>query len=385
MLVPYIAVHGGAGFHSMKYEKEIKGALRRYDRSCTFSDAPSNQLPSVGWSRHNSPNASLSMVENAICVLEDVEHLNAGYGSNLTIEGSVECDASVMCAQGRHFGSAGAVSGIKNPIRLARCILDYSRIPNRFGRVAPLTLVSDGAYKFVTNAGGIETVLPEALVSPTAQALWEKWKAQLDAPQDVTNDIADEDDPETSLQNIQDTVGSVAFHPVAGMAAGVSRFWGLLMKYPGRVGEAAIFGAGCWATQVPSGFEGMACSISGTGEHIIRENLAAKLGSAMAPSKAADGKQVDTDPHEILSRVLHEFWESCRERGVENPAVGVLLLVSEDESFVRLWCGFTTASMAIGYASSESGKPKAFILRHPNYKARASDKPQISVTSLSLT
>jgi len=80
------------------------------------------------------------MVEQAITVLENDGHLNAGYGSNLTMEGTVECDASIICEHGPAalFGSAGAVSGVKNPIKLARAILDYSRIPDMLGRVPPL-------------------------------------------------------------------------------------------------------------------------------------------------------------------------------------------------------------------------------------------------------
>lgn len=100
--------------------------------------------------------------------------------------------------------------------------------------------------------------------------------------------------------------------------------------------------------------------------------------------------------------------ESCRERREETPSVGVILFTAEDNNeggipavfrvvvfsrltlflaviIVRLWCAFTTASMAIGYASSEKPKPKAVILRHPNPNAHGSGgKAQIYVTSLSI-
>lgn len=109
MSVSYIAVHGGAGFHGMRYEKEIKRALRRYDgpwhrsginsewtwnlyqyiRACVaglsaatnsrlFSDVSDQLSSTAGSSSPSSPASSLSMVESAICVLEDEEHLNAG-------------------------------------------------------------------------------------------------------------------------------------------------------------------------------------------------------------------------------------------------------------------------------------------------------------------
>lgn len=97
--------------------------------------------------------------------------------------------------------------------------------------------------------------------------------------------------------------------------------------------------------------------------------------------------------------------ESCRERREETPSVGVILFTVDNDSkggiptvfriiafslflamiLVRLWCAFTTSSMAIGYASSEKPKPKAVILRHPNPHAHeGGGKAQIYVTSLSI-
>lgn len=79
-----------------------------------------------------------------------------GYGSNLTLDGTVECDAAIMDGNSADFGSVGAVSGIQscfcyiqvryslsdtginNPIRLAHSILEYSRTPDSLGRIAPL-------------------------------------------------------------------------------------------------------------------------------------------------------------------------------------------------------------------------------------------------------
>jgi taspase (threonine aspartase 1) len=78
-----------------------------------------------------------------------------GYGSNLTLDGQVECDASIMDARTGNFGSVGAIAGmprqllspsifltlftgVKNPIRLARAILDHAQRPDELGRMPPL-------------------------------------------------------------------------------------------------------------------------------------------------------------------------------------------------------------------------------------------------------
>jgi len=130
---------------------------------------------------------------------------------------------------------------------------------------------------------------------------------------------------------------------------------------------------------------GMACSVSGTGEPIIRANFARKLSEALNQYPNGSDYEPHSDPHEILNQTLVGYWESCQLwRGAEVPSVGVILL-TVDNSEVRLWCAFTTASMAIAYASSENPKPKAVILRHPHPHTQGTDgKAQIYITSLSI-
>ena len=65
---------------------------------------------------------ALEVVTDATAVLEDSPLTNAGYGSNLTWDGHVECDASVMDGSTLHFGAVGAVRGVKNPVKLAEHI-----------------------------------------------------------------------------------------------------------------------------------------------------------------------------------------------------------------------------------------------------------------------
>lgn len=80
---------------------------------------------------------SLDAVTSAVKVLEDSPYTNAGYGSNLTWNGTVECDASIMSGSDMRYGGCGAIYGIKNPISLARKIYDKQHEPLSLGRVPP--------------------------------------------------------------------------------------------------------------------------------------------------------------------------------------------------------------------------------------------------------
>lgn len=85
----------------------------------------------------NSCGTSLDAATIATAILEDSELTNAGYGSNLTFTGDVECDASVMNGSDRNFGAVGAVSGVKNPVCLAKKICCNQNEKMKLGRIPP--------------------------------------------------------------------------------------------------------------------------------------------------------------------------------------------------------------------------------------------------------
>ncbi|KAF8520537.1 nucleophile aminohydrolase [Gautieria morchelliformis] len=333
----YVAVHGGAGYHSTDDEKEVRKTLRR---AC---------VKALGQLQKRK--RAIEVVESAIVELEDSGCLNAGYGSNLAYNGTVECDAGIMEDSGK-FGSVGAVSGIKNPIRIAKAILDYSSRQDPLGRVPPLTLVSSGAHEFAS-ASSISTVHPHAMVSPRAQQEWKYWSEKIKGDTISVNNRAELGGSNTLMQ---DTVGAVVLDTFGSLASGVSS-GGLLLKLPGRVGEAAVFSAGCWAHH--SDTNGAATSVSGqrTGEAIVRMSLARTISEVF---------HLD-DPHEELRRL---FADVIPDSGLkeQTPSAGAVILVKEmqdDNPVVRLWCVFNTASMAIAYASSDDPQPKSMILRQP--------------------
>ena len=139
--------------------------------------------------------SAVDAVEIAIKILEDREITNAGYGSNLSMDGVVECDAVVVDQFGRS-GGAGAVartpvytpngwilftdtiSEVKNPISLARMLLDHTTRTLSLRRVPPNLLVGQGATDFAYE--NHMPVLPlDVLVSPAAGDRWRRWKSDL--------------------------------------------------------------------------------------------------------------------------------------------------------------------------------------------------------------
>lgn len=85
--------------------------------------------------------SALDAVAVATMVLEDSPLTNAGYGSNLTWNGAVECDASIIDGSNMHYGGVGAVSGIKNPISLAKLICENQNLKMSFGRIPPWYII----------------------------------------------------------------------------------------------------------------------------------------------------------------------------------------------------------------------------------------------------
>ncbi|RMD43593.1 hypothetical protein DV735_g1521, partial [Chaetothyriales sp. CBS 134920] len=133
--------------------------------------------------------AATDAVEIAIRVLEDREITNAGFGSNLTIHGDVECDATMVDHLGRS-GAVGAVPLIKNPIALARLVLQESTKPLSLQRVPPNLLVGQGAADFA-QAYGMPLVSNDILVSDPSRDRWLRWKRDLErATRDQEEELA---------------------------------------------------------------------------------------------------------------------------------------------------------------------------------------------------
>ncbi|CAE6477133.1 unnamed protein product [Rhizoctonia solani] len=343
-----IAVHGGAGTHSISKDAEtlIKKGLKEACGS--------------GQRSFRAKQDACQAVQDCIVAMEDNHQFNAGTGSNLTITGTVECDASIMNSV-EDFGAVGATSGIKNPIKAAYRILLGSQRVDPHGRIPPMLLSA-------TVPPPDLAVDPSEMITQKALSDWDRWSAMIQTGQQ-SGEVA-------SGTIVQDTVGAIMCTIDGEVSAGVSS-GGILLKPTGRIGEAACFGAGCWASGARGPLNAVACSISGAGELIMRAFLAKELAERV--------RQRDCDIHEEIERVLNNFVEMCAERGSEHANAGAILIVGEscEDGTVkpRLWCGFTTRSFAIAYASSLDSSPKSVILRRTN---REPGKPGLYITSLPL-
>src|SRR6516225_2371666 len=110
----------------------------------------------------------LEAIESAVMVLEDDPVFDAGYGSHLNRDGRVECDAMVMDGATLRAGAACTLQRVKNPIRLARAILE--NCPH-------MMLVAEGAERFATEQG-IALCKPKELVSEVEQEAWLKCREE---------------------------------------------------------------------------------------------------------------------------------------------------------------------------------------------------------------
>ncbi|KAI9727003.1 MAG: hypothetical protein M1834_008585 [Cirrosporium novae-zelandiae] len=174
-----IFVHAGAGFHSFQNEKTHLLAC--------------NDAAKVAMTILKNGGSAVEAVEMAIRLLEDREITNAGYGSNLSMDGNVECDATIVDHLGRS-GAVGAVQQIKNPISLAKLILEGSTKPLSLRRVPPNLIVGQGAIEYAYQHG-IPVLPRDFLVSNISRERWIKWNADLQAASEQEQQFSNYGEP----------------------------------------------------------------------------------------------------------------------------------------------------------------------------------------------
>jgi len=273
----------------------------------------------AGWSILRRGGSALDAIEAAIVVLEDDPVFDAGYGSHLNLDGHVECDAIVMNGATLHAGAAATLQRIKNPIQVARKILENS--PH-------MMLVAEGAERFAKEQG-IKLCKPEELVSEAEREAWMKCKTDKHAA-------------EHHRGHEQGTVGAVAIDRDGNLFAATST-GGTCCKLPGRVGDSPLIGCGCYADSEAGGV-----SCTGYGEAIMKVVLAKtavdllRQRAICVDSPAASS--CDVSSADMAAReAVHLFAKRTHATG------GLILL----DSHGNPGFAFNTPRMAYGYVAPD--------------------------------
>lgn len=231
-----IAIHGGAGTIKKSSLEAEKEALIRSAMEAAIK---------AGYGVLESGGTALDAVSTAVKMLEDTPYFNAGKGAVFNAEGKNELDASIMDGASRNAGAVAAVHTVKNPIELARLVMDHS--PH-------VMLIGDGAEEF-GRQHDIEFVDPSYFHTDQRWQQLQRAKAE--------HDIAG-----AGSERWYSTVGAVALDANGNLAAATST-GGTTNKRWGRVGDSPIIGAGTYADN-----RSCAVSATGTGEYFIRSVVA---------------------------------------------------------------------------------------------------------------
>ncbi len=232
-----IIVHGGAGTHRDK-NRASEGVIKAAE---------------AGYKVLERGDSAVDAVCAAVCEMENDPYFNAGYGAVLTATGEVELDAAIMIGNKLKFGAVAGIRGFKNPILIARKVME---------RTDHLLLVGKGAEEFAIMEGfRKENLLSEdrfsiykKILSENASALKERMKGTWEWIKEKYGIFPD------------NTVGACALDKNGIIVAGTST-GGIFFKMEGRVGDTPCPGCGTYATSF------CGSSATGLGESIMKTVL----------------------------------------------------------------------------------------------------------------
>ena len=245
-----LVVHGGAGTmergkmtpeHEREYRAGIENALR------------------AGWEILQRGGSSLDATEAAVRVFEDDPLFNAGKGSVFNADGINEMDAAIMDGKTLRAGAVANVQHVKNPILLARLVMEKS--PH-------VMMAGEGAEAFAKDHG-IELVDAKYFFTQ------ERWDALQKAKAAEKAGANGDKKFYLSDQDLHGTVGAVALDRNGNLAAATST-GGKTAKLPGRIGDTPVIGAGTYASN-------STCAVSGTGdgEFFIMATVGSEVSALM--------------------------------------------------------------------------------------------------------
>lgn len=315
-------IHGGAGVIrkgslSPEREKEYRAKLE--------------EAVLAGYKTLQSGKSGFDAVETAIKILEDSPLFNAGKGAVFTADGKNELDAAIMDGKTLKAGAVAGLHHVKNPIVLARAVMEKS--PH-------VMMIGDGAEKFAKEMN-IELV-PEKYF--WTQERWDSLQKIIKQEKDKAEKekqgkkVSLNNDLRLEPVNKFGTVGAVALDKDSNLAAGTST-GGMTYKKYGRVGDVPIIGAGTYANNATA-----AVSATGWGEFFIRLGVARDISALMEYSALPIQQAAD--------RVIHQKLQNLGGDG------GIIAI----DRFGNMAISFNSEGMYRAYINSE-GKPVVEIYK----------------------
>jgi beta-aspartyl-peptidase (threonine type) len=258
---PYgLVIHGGAGVIE---RKTMSPAVEAQYRAALV------QSRDAGYKILDQGGTALDAVIAAVKILEDSPLFNAGKGAVLTAEGTCELDASIMDGRTQAAGAVAGLRQIKNPIALARAVMEKSE---------HVMLIGDGAERFAKQQGFeligneyFQTEFRRKQLEAVKKRETAKPTSALSVPGVFPVALADQDHFTRTAR--YGTVGCVALDKNGNLAAGTST-GGMTNKKFGRVGDGPIIGAGTYAHNATC-----AVSATGWGEYFIRVGVARDIAA----------------------------------------------------------------------------------------------------------
>jgi beta-aspartyl-peptidase (threonine type) len=266
-----LVLHGGAGTISR-------------DRITKEKDAVLTKALDAGSAVLEKGGSAMDAITATIMILEDDPNFNAGKGAVFTWEGTNSLDSSIMDGATRNAGAAAGISTTKNPILLARAVMENSRHvllsgagADQFSREQKLEQVDNSYFSTPSRREALERFkLSENAIS-AADALGRDWRFG--------------------------TVGAVAVDSKGNIAAGTST-GGLTGKRWGRIGDSPIIGAGTYADNRSCGI-----SATGAGEYFIRIGVAQEICTRLRIAYQTQAEFTDETVQDIADSVIAEMGE----------------------------------------------------------------------------
>lgn len=308
-----LAIHGGAG-----------SARRDTTDAEDYYQALSSVL-SLGSEQLAAGEASLRVVEEVVAALEDDPRFNAGRGSVFTSIGTHELDAAIMDGRTLACGAVAGVKNVRNPVRLARRVMEDT----------PHVLLSgQGADNFAVNAGVRRNVQAYFTTEPQLERYREirsqrrSTGSEGDGAPSPDGDYTGNAGPERDQAGASHlgTVGAVAMDRYGNLAAATST-GGTMYKQIGRVGDVPVIGAGTYANN-----DTAAISCTGRGEEFIRHTVAYDVSALIEYT----GLSVEDAARKVIDETL-------------KPGDGGLIAIGRDGSIAM---EFNTNAMFRGAANS---------------------------------